>query len=68
MCFRNFSKHKAQIKGPKNDTSKPNPNLLTPTPPVPQLRVQTLRKYAEVFDVVVRPELTPNELSVAVAR
>ena len=33
-----------------------------------KMRVQTLRKYAEVFEVVVRPDLTPNELSIAVAR
>ncbi len=39
-----------------------------PRPYSQQLRVQTLRNYAEVFDVNVRPELTPNELSVAVAR
>lgn len=33
-----------------------------------KLKVATLRKYAEVFDVSVRPELSTAEMSIAVAK
>ena len=33
-----------------------------------KLKLATLRKYAEVFDVSVRPELSNAEMSIAVAK
>ncbi len=33
-----------------------------------KLKVGTLRRYAEIFDVPLRPDLAPNELCIAVAK
>ncbi len=42
--------------------------ILSPNSLPPQLKAQTLKKYIDSYELPVRPDVNPNEMSIAVAR